>query len=61
MGVITMVLKSRWLHSDHTGAQAFRKSLGIVSRPIDDEPFEDERPNEFEKLMRQRIGALDRG
>lgn len=61
MGVVTMVLKSKWLYSDHSGANAFRRSLGIVSRPLPRNDFEDERPNEFEKLMRQRIGALDRG
>lgn len=60
MGVVTMVLKSKWLHSDHTGAKAFRESLGIVSKPIDREPFEDQRPSEYELLMRQRRGALDR-
>lgn len=58
--VVTMVLRSKWLHSDHTGAEAFRKALGIVSRPMPDEYENDDRPSEFERLMRQRIGALDR-
>ncbi|MBQ0161432.1 MAG: hypothetical protein KBT28_12525 [Bacteroidales bacterium] len=60
MSVITMVLKSKWLHSDHAGAKAFRKSLGITSVPIERITIEEYVPSEFERLMRQRIGALDR-
>lgn len=60
MTIETMAMSSRYLMTDHDGARAFRKALGIVAVKVGRNQEDSEESNPFERLMHQRIGAMDR-